>query len=194
MPTDIRFTTSGDLDISTGGLSLVTGIDAIAQHIRNAMMTLRGEIDIDITRGVPYFEEIFVKNPDLGRVEAAFGEVIAGVGGVTRVTSISASLSTSRLLTLNFRVETEGGDLAGESIADPQRAAEVSRLQGIDGLAAELRRQGADALAFMFERWGYETAPTLARHPVYGDLADLREYHEWPPLLLLLYPIGSSTR
>lgn len=89
--TDIRLdpTNTGDIDLSTNQLELVTGTDAIAQHLLIRLRFFVGEYFLDTRQGIPYFEQILIKNPSLIVVRAIFREAILETPGVVALTQFS---------------------------------------------------------------------------------------------------------
>jgi hypothetical protein len=67
--------------------------------------------------GVPYYEEILKKNPDLGRVRSLLASVIKGVDGVATILSLELRFSVrNRRLTVDFRVQGTAGEIAEGTI------------------------------------------------------------------------------
>lgn len=90
--------TTGDLDISGKDFRLTveeTG-EALAQRLSIRLDFARGEWALDLRQGVPYFEEILVKNPDLIGVRAIFREVILETPGVESIDQLDLDLDTAQ--------------------------------------------------------------------------------------------------
>lgn len=107
--------TTGDLalDPLTGDLAFVSDLDAIAQAIDQKLSLFRGEYFLDESLGMPYFEEIFVKNPNMIAVREWFRTTILSVDGVLEVKSLSLDYVTvSRDLSVDFIVSTDLGELS----------------------------------------------------------------------------------
>jgi hypothetical protein len=104
---------TGDLDVGADGdLSLVDGIDAIRQHLKIRLQFFRGEWFLDTRLGVPYFEEILRKSPDLNVVQSLFRDVIRTTPGVVEITEFALDYEgTTRTLSLDFRALTTDGPL-----------------------------------------------------------------------------------
>lgn len=88
------------LDLATGDLEiplrLVDGADAIAQRLLVRMSFFKGEWFLDTRLGIPYLENVFVRNPDLPFIEAMFRKVIKTTPGVDKVLSYTAELTKRR--------------------------------------------------------------------------------------------------
>lgn len=119
MPNDLLLDTNGDLDMTTGLLTLVEGVDAIAQHIRTRLRLFVGEWFLDTRAGTPYYEIILVKNPDMTAIAAALRKVIGETPGVISIVSYAQTVNrTTRALTVTFTVMVEDGPLTlAETIA-----------------------------------------------------------------------------
>lgn len=116
--TDILLDAFGDLDLSTGDLQLVTGVDAIVQDLRSALRFVRGEWFLDQRIGVPYFKRedfettiLGVKNPNLAAIRGLYSRTILAVPGVLRLDSLAVLFDRAvRTLTVNFSALVEGSD------------------------------------------------------------------------------------
>jgi hypothetical protein len=101
-----------DIQIVDGNPSLTSGIDAIRQHLQMRMSTFRGEWFLDPTVGVPYFDDVFKKNPDLTILNAVFTKAILDTPGVVSLTTLSFDLQTDRSLVVTFQAVTTDGVLS----------------------------------------------------------------------------------
>ncbi len=104
---------TGDLEIgSDGDLIIVDGIDAIAQHLRIRFQFFLGEWFLNRLLGVPYFEEILRKAPDLNVVQSIFRDVILTTPGVLEITKFLVDFDgVTRQLSLDFDANTTEGPL-----------------------------------------------------------------------------------
>lgn len=84
---DILLDKTGDLCISaTGDIKLG---DSVAQKIRIRLLWFEGEWRWDVDEGMPYFDRLFIKNPDIDYVESVVRERIFEVDEVTEVKEVS---------------------------------------------------------------------------------------------------------
>ena len=70
---------------ATGNIATVGEADfpaLLSQRITHRLQTFKGECFLDREIGVPYYEEILKKNPDLGRIRSLLSSVISGIDGV----------------------------------------------------------------------------------------------------------------
>lgn len=104
---------TGDLEIGADGdLIIVTGLDAILQHLRIRLQFFRGEWFLDTRLGIPYFEEVLRKAPDLNVVESILRDAIRETPGVISITSFELDFEgVSRKLSLDFAALTDEGPL-----------------------------------------------------------------------------------
>lgn len=100
---DLSLTASNDL----ATVDLAAGTK---QDILTALRVYLGEWFLDTTVGVPYYQTIFVKNPDQALVNAAFINTISKVPGVIAITAFSTTTnSLTRLMEISFTVRTTSG-------------------------------------------------------------------------------------
>jgi len=113
---DIKLDDSGDIEIGTDGdLILVTGLDAIRQDLETRLKFFRGEWDLDTRLGIPYFDEILIKAPDLNVVRSLFRDAILSTAGVLRLTRLDLDYEgTTRTLSIRFDCQTTEGPLTYE--------------------------------------------------------------------------------
>lgn len=86
---DILLTADGDIDVSKQDLQLTSGIDAVMQSVRIRLQFFMGEWFLDTTQGVPYFQQVLVKNPDLNALASIFRNVVLGTPGIKSLTQFS---------------------------------------------------------------------------------------------------------
>lgn len=109
---DFALDATGDLDVSGGTLHAVYGREAVAQEVRIGVRFFLGEWFLDTRIGIPYFTDIFRKNPNLGLIRDIFRRAIESVPGVLAVTDITLDFDApTRKLSLNFAcTTTEDGE------------------------------------------------------------------------------------
>ena len=111
---DFKQTDTGDLFVAANGdLVLVEGLEAIAQHCEIRLRTFKGEWFLDTRIGVPWFEEILKKAPQLGVVSGILKQVILGTPGILSLQTfdIDFDLPTRELL-VTFEAATTDGPLS----------------------------------------------------------------------------------
>ena len=111
---DIKLAANGDLFLDNSGSAvLVEDDEAIVQQLLIRFKFALGEWFLDIRIGVPFFQEILVKNPNLTRVRAIYRQLILTTPGIESLEKFSLTLVVStRALSLSFTArKTDGGTL-----------------------------------------------------------------------------------
>ena len=97
--------------------------EGIQQRISQVLKTIAREWFLDLDYGLPYFEQILIKNPNLPSVQDLFRRALLSVKGVSSVERLTLSLdTTSRTLTVNWVVLTDLGLLVGTDNITPAQA------------------------------------------------------------------------
>lgn len=84
-----------DLKVISGDLSLAQGITAIQQDLQQTLQFWLGEWFLDTTVGIPYRQQILVKNPNLDLVQADLVNAALNVPGITQITDFSMQYSST---------------------------------------------------------------------------------------------------
>lgn len=114
---DIKMTDDGDLQIDGGSLSLVTGLDGIKQDLIQKLRSFMGEWFLDLSDGVPYYQNILIKNPNPQVVESLLQDRILATPGVLEILSFNLEYDPAlRKLTGAFDVRSEDGIINYESL------------------------------------------------------------------------------
>lgn len=86
------------------------GTNPVLQNILQRMRFFLAEWFLDNTQGLPYFQQILVKNPDQSKVDAIFTNLILGTPGVTQLASYSFIINkANRILEVDFKCQTTTG-------------------------------------------------------------------------------------
>ncbi|MGB3433564.1 hypothetical protein [Achromobacter sp.] len=111
MTLDLALANDGDLALDLlGRTRMIGGADRVRQQVKVTLLAFLGEWFLDTTFGVPYFEEVLVKNPDRSAIEAVLQSRILDVPGVTRVGRLALDVErTLRALRVSFEAETSEG-------------------------------------------------------------------------------------
>jgi hypothetical protein len=117
---DLLLKTLGrDLNIDTGDLQIVTGPEAIAQHLRIRFRFFFAEWFLDRRLGVPYFQRILIKNPGTNVVRSIMRKVITATPGVLALISLDTVYEGEiRKLTVRFEARIEGSDVPLEFVEE----------------------------------------------------------------------------
>lgn len=117
MSKDLKLNSNHDLMFKNNRLVLADGANQKAQQIKVALLTFLGEWFLDTSVGVPYFEQVLLKQVDKVKIENVFRQKIAAVKGVKRVLKLNTQIDRKeRLLFVEFEAETAEG-LVKDSVA-----------------------------------------------------------------------------
>ncbi len=118
---DIKLNDSWDIDVSGTDLVLTSGREAIAQHIAQRLKTFTGEWFMDTRLGIPYFQQVFKKQPNMTVLDTIFKSEIVNTPGVLELTAFYIGIDRkTRELSISFSARTEDGPVTVEAaIADP---------------------------------------------------------------------------
>lgn len=101
---------TNDLLITKGDLSLATGVTAIQQALQQALQLWLGEWFLDTTQGVPFRQQILVKNPNLDVVQADLIAAATAVPGIIQIVDFSMTFSDNqRGLSVYIVAQTSNG-------------------------------------------------------------------------------------
>ena len=110
--TDFGLDEDGDEYADSTGLAMTGDLQGIRQQVMLRLGFFRGEWFLDEERGVPWYEEILIKNPNLIRIREIFRDAILSVSGIREVTYLDLRFSAyARTLAVNFRASTDLGEL-----------------------------------------------------------------------------------
>ena len=104
---------SGDLDLTTGGIRVTTGIQQVMQNVRAAIREFKGEWFLDQTRGLPYYQTILQKGTGKDVIESLYKQAILAAPGVVDVPFISLTITSAqgRVGTLTCTVQCVTGEV-----------------------------------------------------------------------------------
>jgi hypothetical protein len=107
---DIKLDDTGDLEIIDGELSLTSGIDAIAQELRQRLLFFIGEWFLDTRLGVDWFGTALVKNPNWTRINQMIRSVAMQTSGIRSIRGLEFDFD-SGTRNLELRLDAEIEDL-----------------------------------------------------------------------------------
>lgn len=107
---NLQTDSNGDIDIQNGQLVLVSGQEEIRQHLEQRLRTFLNEWFLDLTIGVPYYDEVLKKNVNPNTIDSIFIDEILETPGVIRLLDFDLDLDNAmRLLKVNGTVQTTDG-------------------------------------------------------------------------------------
>lgn len=99
---------SGDLVLTSDANA--NGTNPVLQDILQRIQFFSGEWFMDNSQGIPWFQQILVKNPNQAAIDAIFKNVILGTPGVVQLSSYSFTPNlTHRTLIISFIAITTSG-------------------------------------------------------------------------------------
>lgn len=115
-PWDFIFDSDSDdmtLD-STGQLAVTQSFtELVGLRIRTRLRTVQGEHFLNRNLGVPYYEEVLVKNPDVESVNNLLISSMADVEGVQKVLEFESTFDReTRVFHVRFKVIATNGEIA----------------------------------------------------------------------------------
>ena len=106
----MQSTVTKELVLKNNDLQIVGGQAAIRQDMNQTLNFLYGEWFLDSTKGIPYFQQVLVKSPDLGAIQGLFMSAILAVNGVLELLSFEFNFDApTRALTITFAARTTDG-------------------------------------------------------------------------------------
>lgn len=100
--------TNNDITLTSDANS--NGANPVLQDILQRLRFYLGEWFLDNTQGIPWIQQILIKNPNISGVEAILMNTIVGTPGVTQLTDFTASFNTAqRIFSVSFKCITTQG-------------------------------------------------------------------------------------
>jgi len=118
--TDILQDEDGDVNVTNNQTSLVNGANEVMQLLRQRLRTFLAEWFLDTTIGIPYFQDIFKKNPSPIAMESAFKNEILNTPGVLELSEFELEVDPSlRTLTVTGRAVVTDGIIDFSEVLTP---------------------------------------------------------------------------
>ena len=109
---DVELNSDWDIEPTGSNLTLVTGADAIKQHLGQRLKTFYGEWFLDMEKGIPYFQQVLKKNPDPVVIDSIFKREIIDTPGILQLLEFDLSIdNATRILALSFKVLSIDGEI-----------------------------------------------------------------------------------
>lgn len=114
---DVLLNYGGDLYLSRNGDIEFT--DSVSQAIRIRLLWFLGEWRINKTFGMPYYDEVYIKNPSLTLLEDRIRREILTVDEVVSVESVNVAVDANeRKATVRFVALTDKETIQEEVMLD----------------------------------------------------------------------------
>ncbi len=109
----VKLNDSHDLEIVNNDLFIVEGADEVKQKLLQKFKMFYKEWFLDVSQGIPYIEEVFLKQPNTFRVDAILKQTIVSTEGVLELLEYDLDFNNStRALKLKFLVKTNSGEVS----------------------------------------------------------------------------------
>ena len=109
---DLALNGSGDIDIDNADIYVVENTDAVAQFLRQKLLMIQPEWFLDESQGMPYLDQLFVKNPSKVVIDSIFQKAILETPGVVELMSLSTTLDgVTRTIRVVFQARTRDGEI-----------------------------------------------------------------------------------
>ena len=116
---------TNDIFLLNGRIATIDEGDQVIQSVRTRLLTYREEWFLDLTAGLPYFQEIFTKPANLVFTEAAIKREILDTVGVEKLISFEFTFDRStRILDIRYEAETVYGTVS-DTLMMNQTTAEI---------------------------------------------------------------------
>lgn len=104
---------TNDLVIQDFDFALIDDVPQIMQNLAIRLRFVLGEWFLDITQGIPYYEEIFIKNPNQIQIESVIKQEIVQTRGIVELTSFEADFDKRRRI---FSIRFGARSISGEEL------------------------------------------------------------------------------
>lgn len=107
---DLKLDLSNELVIVDGSPAELAGAEQSAQHIATEYETPIGSHSISTTYGIPFFDVIFVKNPNLGAINSILRGKLQSRDDIERIERFEVLFNPqTRLLEVLFEAQSTEG-------------------------------------------------------------------------------------
>lgn len=104
---------TNDLVFENFDFDLVEGLDQIMQNLAIRLRFFRQEWYLDITQGIPYYQDVFIKGANLLQIESILKDEIVNTRGISEITRFESNYTAANR---RFFVRFEALADSGESI------------------------------------------------------------------------------
>jgi hypothetical protein len=107
---DEAINTSHDIAYADHDGSVVEALLQVAQNIETRLRIIYGEWFLNTQIGVPWFDKVFVKNPDVSAIDIIIKSTVEETPEVVQLLEYSSSIDRAkRKLILSFKALTQYG-------------------------------------------------------------------------------------
>lgn len=107
-----------DLELIDKDFKITTDLSRyVSQKLRIRLSFFLGEWYLNINKGIPYFESVFVKNPNISFIEDLIIFEITTCPGVEELLELNLTVEKStRELIIDFKARLENGEIISETV------------------------------------------------------------------------------
>jgi hypothetical protein len=108
----LRVIPAGDIALVAGSTTMIEGPPAIRQKLSTRYQFFLAEWFLDLRQGVPYYRDVFLKDPNIDVIRSLFRKLTIETPGVLSVPRYRALFNESaRTLAFDFAAKVTGGEL-----------------------------------------------------------------------------------
>lgn len=112
---DLLLDANGDLDLSNGTLNFTTGLPAVTQGCSIRLKNFKGEWFLDLTDGMPYFQDILGQKFNKAKVYKAFRNALISTPGVIQILKLTVDFDNlARKMNVSWSVQGNDGTVNQE--------------------------------------------------------------------------------
>lgn len=90
----------------------------VSQKIENTLLFFYGEWFLDFERGIPYFQKIFTKNPDIDLINAIFVREIKAIAEIQEILLFETEYDPAqRIFNVTFEIKASDGTIVENSFS-----------------------------------------------------------------------------
>lgn len=120
IPITLLLTPDGELDLTAGLRWTRTLKEYTTQKLRSRLRFFLGEWFLDQRLGVPYFEQVFIENPDISLLTTLYRRIIIGTVGVGAIEKLNLRFDRkARTLFVTFTVRLVGSPETIDFVDEP---------------------------------------------------------------------------
>ncbi len=106
-----KLTEDGDLDLSTNNIQIIGGDDAIVQNLKTRLQFFLGEWFLNQLIGIPYWTDVFIKDPSLTAIRSFYRQTILTTPGIASLTRFELDFDrAARKLLPDFTAVKDDGE------------------------------------------------------------------------------------
>ena len=109
---DIKLDSDWELTIEDGDLALITGRDAIGQHLKQRYQFILGEWFLNLFKGIPFFSQIYTKIQDPVIIDSIYKRITLDTPRIEKLNDFSIEFdSETRKLLVSGKADTPTGEI-----------------------------------------------------------------------------------